>query len=66
MIIKKDLGNGLIERTSDKGVYIRNITTGEEYIVAVDWDDLNRIRRGQRPCRYEETDKLIQEDDVNV
>ncbi len=61
MIIEKNLGNGLIERCSDKGVYIRNTTTGEEYALAVDWDDLNRARRGQKPCRYEETDRVIEE-----
>ena len=61
MIIEKALGNGLIERTSDKGVYIRNTTTGEEYASAVDWDDLNRVRRGQKPCRYEETERKIEE-----
>lgn len=60
MIIEKVLGSGLIERYSDKGVYIRNIITGEEYAIAIDWDDLNRIRRGQKPCKYEETDKVIQ------
>lgn len=62
MIIEKNLNNGLIERWSDRGVYIRNITTGEEYALAVDWDDLNRIRRGQKPVRYEETDRLIEEE----
>lgn len=63
MIIKKDLNNGLIMRWSDKGVYIRNTTTGEEYALAVDWDDLNRIRRGQKPVQYEETDRVISDDE---
>ena len=61
MIIEKNLNNGLIERWSDKGVYIRNTATGEEYALAVDWDDLNRIRRGQKTVRYEETDRPIEE-----
>ena len=59
MITETVLTNGLIKRKSDRGVYIRNTTTGEEYAEAVDWDDLNRTRRGQPPCRYEETDKPI-------
>jgi hypothetical protein len=62
MVVEKVLGNGLIERYSDKCVYIRNTTTGKEYAVAVvDWDDLNRIRRGQKPVRYVETDRIIKE-----
>lgn len=64
MIKEKNLGNGLIERWSDRGVYIRNTTTGEEYAVAVDWDELNRIRRGQKPVRYEETDRAIEQDSL--
>lgn len=65
MIIEKVLGNGLIERWSDKNVYIRNTITGEEYALAVDWDDLNRIRRGQKPVRYEETDRIISDEEMN-
>ncbi len=44
--------NDLIKHYSDKGVYIRQIETGIEYIVAID----------VMPCRYtyEETDRLIE------
>ena len=49
----------LIERHSDKGVYIRNTVTGAEYESAVDFTNEWRAANGFEPYLYEETDTLI-------
>ena len=59
MIIETILENDLIERKSDKGVYIRNTVNGAKYDVAVDIDNERRIEMGMSPYTYEETDKPI-------
>lgn len=64
MIIETILENGLIERKSDKGVYIRNTITGAKHDVAVDIDNDKRIELGMSPYTYEETDEQV--DDVGV
>lgn len=61
MIIEKIIENGLVERKSDRGVYIRNMQTGFEYTVAIDIPNNERLRRGFAPYSYVETDRVIEE-----
>lgn len=50
-------GRSLTKAYSDKGFFIRNIETGDEYAEAVDPTEMNR--------RYEETD-IPAEDDMTA
>lgn len=59
MIIETILENGLIERKSDKGVYIKNNATGNEYVSAVDIPNEERIEKGLIPYTYSETERFI-------
>lgn len=56
MITETILENGLIERKSDRGVYIKNEQTGGEYISAVDLPNEKRKKLGLKPYSYVETD----------
>jgi hypothetical protein len=60
MIVETYLENNLVERHSDKNVYIRNTVTGYEYASATDLTNEERERRGFKPYYYEETDKAIE------
>lgn len=60
MIIETYLENNLVERHSDKNVYIRNTVTGYEYESATDLTNEERERRGFKPYYYEETDTIIE------
>ena len=59
MITETIIENGLIERKSDKGVFIRNMQTKAEYTVAVDLPNDERVKRGLEPYSYVETEKKI-------
>lgn len=60
MIVETYLENNLVERHSDKNVYIRNTVTGYEYASATDLTNEERERRGFAPYYYEETDKPVE------
>ena len=60
MIIERIIENGLIERKSDRGVYIRNMQTGFEYTEAIDIPNYERINRGLKPYSYIETERVIE------
>lgn len=60
MIIKTKLEDGLIERKSDKGVYIKNNVTGSIHKVAIDLPNSERLRRRQIPYTYSETEIAIE------
>ena len=60
MIIETIIDNGLIERKSDRGVYIRNMQTGFEYTEAIDIPNEERIKRGLKPYSYIETERVIE------
>lgn len=62
MILETDLKNGLIERKSDLGVYIRNEQTGHEYSVAVDISNEEREKLKLEPYSYIETDRAIEKE----
>ena len=62
MIIETLLENGLVERKSDRGVYIRNKQTNGEYTVVEDLPNEEREKLGLEPYSYEETDKVIETD----
>lgn len=61
MIIEKIIENGLVERKSDKGVYIRNQQTQFEYSVAIDIPNAERLKRGLKPYSYVETERVIED-----
>lgn len=60
MIIETIIENGLVERKSDRGVYIKNMQTGFEYTVAIDIPNTERIKRGLVPYSYIETARAIE------
>ena len=60
-IIEKIIENGLVERKSDKGVYIKNQQTEFEYTVAIDIPNNERIKRGLKPYTYVETARAIED-----
>lgn len=55
-----EINSNLVERHSDKGVYIRNTTTGAEYESAVDYTNEWRVAKGFESYTYIETDKPIE------
>ena len=59
MITETTLENGLVERKSDKGVYIKNEQTEREYISAVDIPNDEREKMGLEPYSYIETERVI-------
>ena len=59
MIVEKNTGNGLLERRSDRGVYIKNEQTGFEYEVAVDIENEQREKQGLTAYSYVETERVI-------
>ncbi len=61
MITETKLENGLVERKSDRGVYIKNVQTGHEYSVAIDITNDERIKQGLQPYSYVETERAIKE-----
>lgn len=61
MITETVLENGLVERKSDKGVYIKNEQTGNEYSAAVDLTNSERIEKGLEPYSYIETERAVEE-----
>lgn len=60
MITEKIIENGLVERKSDRGVYIKNEQTEFEYTVAIDIPNDERLKRGLRPYSYVETERVIE------
>ena len=60
MIVEKILENGLVERKSDRGVYIKNMQTEYEYTVAIDIPNTERLKRGLKPYSYIETERVIE------
>ena len=60
MIIETKLEDGLIERRSDRGVYIKNNVTGNECILAFDIPNEERIKRGLTPYTYSETERVVE------
>lgn len=60
MITETILASGLIERKSDRGVYIRNEQTGDEYFVAVDLTNEDRKKYGLEEYTYVETEKAVE------
>lgn len=62
MITETILENGLVERKSDKGVYIKNVQTGNEYSAAVDLPNSERETRGLLPYYYIETENIINDE----
>ncbi len=60
MIIETIMENGLVQRSSDRGVLVKNEQTGLEYTVAVDLTNDERIKRGITPYSYVETEKEIE------
>lgn len=62
MILEIELENGLIERKSDKGVYIKNEQIGYEYSAAIDIPNEERKKRGLEPYTYIETERAIEEE----
>jgi hypothetical protein len=61
MIKETILENGLIERKSDRGVYIRNEQLGHEYSSAVDLPNEKRKKLGLEEYSYVETERVIEE-----
>lgn len=61
MIVERDLNNGLVLRKSDKGVFIKNKVTEQEYIEAIDLTNEERAKYGLVAFEYEETDRIIED-----
>ena len=53
------LENGLIERKSVNGFYIKNVQLGHEYPSAVDIPNEKREKMGLEPYTYIETEKVV-------
>ena len=61
MLIEIKIDETRVLRKSDSGKYIKNLTTGQEYIEATDLTNEERKRRWLKPYEFIETDKVIEE-----
>ena len=66
MITEIILENGLIERKSDRGVYIRNERTGGEYTSAVDLPNEKRKKLGLEEYSYVETERVVEVESTEI